>query len=166
MYVLFSVTQSCSCWFLMNLWYYYREQQEKHIQEPINDNYVTFVNMINLGCLYIHVSLNMRKDAICYLLWYSAIRWSNHIYNWQNVTQVNGMKNAIMQVTYFLNNPMVNLLFYCHIILHWERKWLLMRYLAAILPLKSELSGKFLRFIAFNGSIKMLKYSWIFKNFS
>ena len=31
------------------------------------------------------------------------------------MTQVNGMKNVIMQVTYFLNGPMVNL-FYCHIL--------------------------------------------------
>ena len=41
--------------------------------------------------------------------------------NWQSVTHVNGMKNAIMQVTYFLNGPMVDLLFYCHIILYWEQ---------------------------------------------
>ena len=32
-----------------------------------------------------------------------------------------GMKNAIMQVTYFLNSPVFNLLFYCHIILDWEK---------------------------------------------
>ena len=38
--------------------------------------------------------------------------------NWESVTQV---KNVIMQVTYFLNDPMVNLLFYCHIILYWEK---------------------------------------------
>ena len=31
------------------------------------------------------------------------------------------MKNAIMQVTYFLNGPLFNLLFYCHIILYWEK---------------------------------------------
>ena len=31
------------------------------------------------------------------------------------------MKNAIMQVTYFLNGPVVNLLFYCQIILYLEK---------------------------------------------
>ena len=30
------------------------------------------------------------------------------------------MKNAMMQVTYFLDGPMFNLLFYWHIILYWE----------------------------------------------
>ena len=29
--------------------------------------------------------------------------------NWLSVTQVNGMKNSIMQVPYFLNGAMVNL---------------------------------------------------------
>ena len=32
-----------------------------------------------------------------------------------------GVKNAIMQLAYFLNGPMFNLLFYCHIILYWEK---------------------------------------------
>ena len=38
--------------------------------------------------------------------------------NWQNVTKLNGVKNAIMQVTYFLNSLflicyfIVNILFY------------------------------------------------------
>ena len=31
------------------------------------------------------------------------------------------MKNPIIQVTYFLNGPMFNLLFYCHIIFYWEK---------------------------------------------
>ena len=58
------------------------------------------------------------KDAIFYLLWYNMIRWSSHTYkkssslsfhsllflvnntkqvtewNWQSVTQINGMKNT------------------------------------------------------------------------
>ena len=38
-----------------------------------------------------------------------------------------------------------------------ERKWLLMRNLATILPLKSKLCGKFQRFIAIDRSIKILK---------
>ena len=32
-------------------------------------------------------------------------------WNEWNEIQLNGMKNAIMQVTHFLNGPMVNLLF-------------------------------------------------------
>ena len=76
------------------------------------------------------------------------------------MTQVNGMKNVIMQVTDFLKGAMVNLLFYYHIL------WLLKRNLAIILPLKSKLSGKFQRFNAIDGNIEMLKYSWISKNFN
>ena len=87
----------------------------------------------------------MSKDVIFCLLWYNVIRWSSHICkkssflsfysflflvnntgkmieeNWQSVTKVNGVKNAIMQVIYFLNGPMFNLLFHCHIILCWEK---------------------------------------------
>ena len=37
--------------------------------------------------------------------------------NSQNVTKLNGVKNAIMQGTYFLNDSMFNL-FYCHICLY------------------------------------------------
>ena len=36
--------------------------------------------------------------------------------NWLSVTQVNEMKNSIMQVPYFFNGPMVILMFYCHIL--------------------------------------------------
>ena len=69
-----------------------------------------------------------------------------------------------MQLTYFLNSLMFNLLFYCHIILYWEKVNSL-RNLARILPLKSKLSGKFQRFNAIDGSIKLLKNSWNHKNF-
>ena len=31
------------------------------------------------------------------------------------------MKNAILQVTYFLNGPMISLPFYSHIISYWEK---------------------------------------------
>ena len=40
-------------------------------------------------------------------------------------------------------------------------KWLFMRNLATILPLKSKLSGIFQRFNAMYGSIAMLKIGWI-----
>ena len=85
------------------------------------------------------------KDLIFRLLWYNLVRWSSHICKksfflsfysflvkfselhglWQSkinsVTKSNGVKNTIMQLTYFLNGPMFNLLFYCHIILYWEK---------------------------------------------
>ena len=48
-------------------------------------------------------------------------------------------------------------------LLYIERKWLLMRNLATVLPLKSKLSGKFQRFNAVNGSMEMLISSWISK---
>ena len=32
------------------------------------------------------------------------------------MTKLNGVKNAIVQEKYFLNDPMYNFLFYCHII--------------------------------------------------
>ena len=51
----------------------------------------------------------------------------------------NGMKNSIMQVAYFLNSLMAN---FSLIFLYIEKKWLLKRVLATILPLKSKLSGK------------------------
>ena len=41
--------------------------------------------------------------------------------NWQCETLVNGMKNVIMQVTYFLRGSMINLLFICHITLYREK---------------------------------------------
>ena len=37
------------------------------------------------------------------------------------MTELNGVKNAIIQVTYFLNGPMSHLLFCCHIILYCEK---------------------------------------------
>ena len=50
-------------------------------------------------------------------------------------------------------------------LLYIERKWLLMRNLATVLPLKSKLFGKSQRFSAVNGSMKMLINSWITKKF-
>ena len=73
------------------------------------------------------------------------------------LTKLNGVKNAIMQVTCFLNDPMFNLFFV--ILFYTERKWLLMRNVATTLPLKSKLSGKFQHFNAIDGNIKMLKNS-------
>ena len=41
--------------------------------------------------------------------------------NWQRVTKLNGVKNAIMEVTYFLNDLMFNLLYFCLIVSYWEK---------------------------------------------
>ena len=71
---------------------------------------------------------------------------------------MNRVKNVIMEVTYFLNDPM----FICYFIVILFLKRLLIRILtntlATILPLNSNLSRKSLRFNAVDGSIKMLKY--------
>ena len=77
------------------------------------------------------------------------------------MTQLTGMKNAVMQVTYFLNDTMVNLLFYCHIILCREKVTSYEKLL-----LKSIFSGKIQRFNASDESIEMLKNSKISENFN
>ena len=50
------------------------------------------------------------------------------------------------------------------ILFYIEKRWLLMRNLATILPLKSKLSGKFQLFNAIDGRIEILKNSWNSKN--
>ena len=70
------------------------------------------------------------------------------------------MKNAIMQVTYFLIGSMVNLLFYWHIILYWEKLASYEKFSHSLFW-KPKLSGRFQRFSTIDGSIKMLKYIWI-----
>ena len=64
------------------------------------------------------------------------------------------MKNIIMQVTCFLNVPMVNVVSLSYI----ERKCFLKTNLAVILPLKSKLSLK-VPFNTIDGRIEMLKNS-------
>ena len=75
------------------------------------------------------------------------------------------MKNAIMEVIYFLKNPVF--IYFIVILFILSESRLLMRNLAIILPLtlKSKLSGKFQRFSVNDGSSEMLKNSWIFKKF-
>ena len=68
-----------------------------------------------------------------------------------------------MQMTYLLNNPMVNLLFYCHIL---TESVLLKRNLVKILTLKSKMFGKFQTFNTIDARIKMAKKSRISKNFN
>ena len=58
-------------------------------------------------------------------------------------------KNVIMQVTYFLNDPMFTLLFCCHFVLYCEKVTSCERF-----NHKSKLYGKFQRFNAIDGSIE------------
>ena len=58
-------------------------------------------------------------------------------------------KNVIMQVTYFLNDPMFTLLFCCHFVLYCEKVTSYERF-----NHKSKLYGKFHRFNAIDGSIE------------
>ena len=109
------------------------------------------------------------QDVSFYLLWYNVISWSSHVRKKTSFLSFYSFLvkfKAIMQVTYFLNGPMFIFLFLfvILILLYIERKWFLMRNLAAILPLKSKFPGKFRRFNAIDRSIEMLKNSWIFKN--
>ena len=147
------------------------------------DNYVILPlkycnsTTLSIWVVYACVSKNaiVSKDVIFYPLRYNMILWSSHIYkkyyflsfhsllflvnntgkvtdlNWQCETLVNGMKNVIM---HFFHGSMI----YCSflILLHIERKWLLMRNFATVLPLKSKLSGEFQHFNAVNESMEML----------
>ena len=117
--------------------------------------------------------------AIFYLLWYSSIYkkivvfpipqfeiFNNtvEVLKWslQTVTEVNRMKNIIIQVTYFLKVSMVNVVLLSYI----KRKCFLKKNLATILTLKSKLSEKFQSFNTIDGRFEMLKNSWISKNFN
>ena len=71
------------------------------------------------------------------------------------------MKNVIKQAKFLIGPCLI--CYFVVILFYIEKKWLLLRTLALVLPLKSILSGKFYRFNAINGSIKMLKNKWIFK---
>ena len=68
------------------------------------------------------------------------------------------------QVTYFLNASWL-ICWFTVILWHIERKWLLKKNLATILPLKFKLSGKFQRFNATDGNIEMTKSSRISTKF-
>ena len=74
------------------------------------------------------------------------------------MTRLNGVK-------YFWITPCL-VCYFIVVLFYIERKWLLMRNLATISPLTSKLSGKFQCFNAIDGSIEMLKNSWISKNFN
>ena len=59
----------------------------------------------------------------------------------------------------FNNGPMFNLLFYCHIILYWEKVSFHKKFSHNI----SKLSGKFQRFNTIDESIEIQKNIWISK---
>ena len=61
-----------------------------------------------------------RKSS--FLSFYSfLVKFSEHGKNLQSVTKLNRVNNAIIQVTYFLNSPMFNLIFCCNVILYLEK---------------------------------------------
>ena len=68
----------------------------------------------------------------------------------------NWVKNTMKELTYFLNVALCLICYFIVILFYIERKWLFMRNLARILPLKCRSSGKFQCFNAIDGSIKML----------
>ena len=80
-------------------------------------------------------------------MWQSWMRWKMPLCKWHTFWM------APCLICYFIVK-----LFYI------ERKWLLMKNLATILPLKSKLPGKFYRFNALSGSTKMLKNAWVNEN--
>ena len=80
------------------------------------------------------------------------------------MTQGNGMKNAIMHVTYSKkSDSVVNTLFYCHIITSWEKVTPLQKF-SQILHFKSKLPEKFQRFNATNRSMEVLMEIWKYQN--
>ena len=140
--------------------------------------YCKFHYFVNVGCLFIHVRLKIQlRLKILFstsfdITWYAEtamhaknLLLSHSIVSKWSVTKLNDVKNAIMQETYFLNGPILNLLFYCHIILCWEKVTSYEKF-SQILPLKSKLSRKIQRFDVKDGSIEMLKNNWISKIFN
>ena len=65
------------------------------------------------------------------------------------------MKKAIMQVIYFRMTPLICC--FLAILFYIEKKWLVIRNFATILPLKSKFFWKFQHFNANDGSVEMLK---------
>ena len=129
-------------WFLIKPWQYYSEQQKKHIQERayqcLWNKYITFAqkyhNSTKLSMWIVYatcVSKNsiVYHDVIFYLLWYNMIRSSSHIrknssFLFVKLTKCDKFEwgeKCHYQVTYFLNGPIFNLLFFCHIVLYWEK---------------------------------------------
>ena len=112
-------------------------------------------------CLKILLRIMMWFVTSLDITWYAeiAIYAKNllfSLWNWQSVTNMNGVKNAIIKWHTFWMVPYLICYFFV-ILFYIERKGLPMRNLVTILPLKSKLPGKFQRFNATDRSIKMLK---------
>ena len=63
-----------------------------------------------------------------------------------------GLKDVIVQVTYFLNGSMVNSFFCCHITLYWEEETCFEK-----VTLEIQISEKFQHFNAIDGISKCWK---------
>ena len=69
-----------------------------------------------------------------------------------------------MQVAYFLNGPIFDLLFYCHINSYWKKVTSYEKFSNNLTP-ELQIVRKFQYFKAINWSMKMLKNGWIKKKF-
>ena len=97
--------------------------------------------------LFIHtcVSINsiVPKDLIFYFLWYNVIRWSSHFckkssfLSFYSFLVWQSWKMPLCKWYTFWMPPCLNSYFIV-ILSYIERKWLLMRNLATMLPLKSK----------------------------
>ena len=130
----------------------------KNIIIPLNCQCGLFIQHV---CLKIHLCIMKWFFTSFDITWYAeaaiyAKTLLFSLWNWQSVTNLNGVKNAIIKWHNFWMVPYLICYFFV-ILFYIERKWLLMRMLFTILPLKSKLSGKFNRFNAINRNIKMLK---------
>ena len=122
------------------------------------DNYIIFAqkyyNFTTLSIWVVYTSLVSKsaivpKYMIFYLLWYNVMRWNGHVYKKSCFLSFHSLLFLVNKVKLTLSKWhtfwMVPLLICCFIVifLYIERKWLLKRNLATILPLKSKLSEKF-----------------------
>ena len=131
--------------------------------------YYVYYNSTNLSMWVVYttcVSKNSILNYVIFYLEYNVIRWSSHIckkllfshsivskrslvnntgevleWNWQSVPNLNGWKIPLSSDILFKWSHVSFVIFF--ILFYIERKWLLMRNLATILPLKFKLSGKF-----------------------
>ena len=128
------------------------------------------------------------KDVIFYLRWYNVRRWSSHISKKSSFVSFHSFlgkfnewhkgparvklakydnvewgENCHYASTFWMTPSLI--CYFIVILFYIERKWRRMRNLAIILPLKSELPGKFQRFNTW-WKYRKLKKSWISKNFN
>ena len=124
------------------------------------------------------------SDVTFFLRWYNVIQWSSHIYKkssflsfysflvkfselmaqgkcYSKIEKVRQSWMGLKMPSCKWHNfgSMFNLLFYCHIILYWEKVFFHKKFSHI-----SKLSGKFQRFNTIDESIKIQKNIWISKN--